>query len=233
MTNLPPFAWTVIELAIAFALGTLIGAERQWRQRSAGLRTTVLVAIGAAAFSDLGLRMEGPDGATRIVAYVVSGIGFLGAGVILKDGTSIRGLNTASTLWCSAAVGAFCGCGFPAEATALTAFILAGNTLLRPLVNYINRRPISEHVTEAQYTVHALCDPEDVADVRDLLFANLEAAHYPIRDIQTLSESDDVVELAAALIPTNATPSELDSVVGKLEKEPVVKSATWTVATTS
>jgi putative Mg2+ transporter-C (MgtC) family protein len=233
MTELPPFGWTVIELSVAFALGTLIGAERQWRQRSAGLRTTVLVAIGAAAFSDLGLRLAGPDGATRIVAYVVSGIGFLGAGVILKDGTSIRGLNTAGTLWCAAAVGAFCGCGFPAEAAALTAFILAGNTLLRPLVNYINRRPIDEHVTEAQYTVHALCDPENVADVRDLLFAGLEAAHYPIRDIQTLSDSEDVVELAAALIPTNAKPSELDAVVARLEKASVIKSATWTVATTA
>ncbi|HQT37858.1 MAG TPA: MgtC/SapB family protein [Acidocella sp.] len=233
MSNLPPFFWTVIELGVAFLLGTLIGAERQWRQRSAGLRTTVLVAIGAAAFSDLGLRLGGADGATRIVAYIVSGIGFLGAGVILKDGANIRGLNTASTLWCSAAVGAFCGCGFPAEAAVLTAFVLAGNTLLRPLVNYINRRPIDQHATEAQYSVHALCDPEDVADVRDLLAAALDDAQYPIRNITTLAEAEDVVELAAALIPTNATPSELDEVVARLEKEAAIKSATWTVAATS
>ena len=82
---------TVLRLAVAFALGTLIGFERQWRQHTAGLRTNVLVAIGAAAFADLGLRLAGTDGATRIIAYMVSGIGFLGAGVILKDGTSIRG----------------------------------------------------------------------------------------------------------------------------------------------
>src|ERR1700722_674252 len=208
--TIAPFFWTVIEFAIAFGLGTLIGAERQFRHRSAGLRTTVLVAIGAAAFSDLGIRLGGTDGATRIVAYVVSGIGFLGAGVILKDGTSIRGLNTAGTLWGSAAVGAFCGCGFPAEATVLTAFILAGNTLLRPLVDYINRRPIDEYVTEAYYTVHALCDPEAVSDVRDLLFAELEGAHYPIRDVETLSENEDVVELAATLIPTSANQSKRD-----------------------
>lgn len=228
-----PFIWTVIEFAIAFALGTLIGAERQFRQRSAGLRTTVLVAVGAAAFSDLGIRLGGADGAARIVAYVVSGIGFLGAGVILKDGMNIRGLNTAGTLWCSAAVGAFCGCGFPAEGTALTAFILAGNTLLRPLVNYINRRPIDEHVTEAQYQVHALCDPEAVADVRDLLFAELEAAHYPIREIETLSESEGLVELAAHLIPNTASPKELDIVVANLERNPIIKDATWTISTTT
>jgi putative Mg2+ transporter-C (MgtC) family protein len=63
--------------------------------------------VGAAAFSDLGLRLAGTEGAVRIIAFVVSGIGFLGAGVILKDGAGIRGLNTAATLWCSAAVGTF------------------------------------------------------------------------------------------------------------------------------
>ena len=225
------FTRTLLALAVAFLLGTLIGAERQWRQRSAGLRTTVLVAVGSAAFADLGVRLAGLADSTRIVAYIVSGIGFLGAGVILKDGTNIRGLNTAGTLWCSAAVGSFCGCGFPAEAAALTGFVLAGNTLLRPLVNYINRRPIDERGTEAQYTVHAVCDQADVSEVRDLLFDVLEAAHYPIRDIETLSETEDQVELAATLVPTTADPHELDAVVATLKRARPVKSATWAVGT--
>ena len=80
-------------------------------------------------------------------------------------------------------MGTFSGCGFLAEATALTGFILAANTLLRLLVNYINRRLIDASATEAQYAIHALCDPANVSDVRDLLFAKLEAAHYPIREI--------------------------------------------------
>ncbi len=171
---------------MAFLLGTLIGLERQWRQRSAGLRTTTLVATGAAAFTDLGLRLRGVEGATQIIAYVVSGIGFLGAGVILKDGTNIRGLNTAATLWCSAAVGAFSGGGLFVEAVALTLFVLAGNTLLRPLVNYINRRPIDEKNSEALYTVHVVTSHENVANARDLLFTQLEAANYPIRETETL-----------------------------------------------
>jgi putative Mg2+ transporter-C (MgtC) family protein len=228
-----PFLTTIGDFAVAFVLGTLIGAERQWRQRSAGLRTTVLVALGAAAFADLGIRLAGPAGSTRVVAYIVSGIGFLGAGVILKDGANIRGINTAGTLWCSAAVGAFSGCGFPAEAAALTGFILAGNTLLRPLVNYINRRPIDARATEAQYAIHAVCDPADVADVRDLLFAELEGAHYPIREIEILSDNDEMVELAANLVPTNAKPEELDAVVTALEKARLIKTATWTVSTTA
>src|ERR1700712_4620892 len=118
------FLDTLVSLAVAFVLGTLIGFERQWRQRNAGLRTNVLVAVGAAAFSDLGMRLLGVEGATRIIAYVVSGIGFLGAGVILKDGANIRGLNTAATLWCSAAVGTFAGSDMPAEAATLAVFVL-------------------------------------------------------------------------------------------------------------
>jgi putative Mg2+ transporter-C (MgtC) family protein len=74
------FLDTLISLFVAFVFGTLIGAERQYRQRTAGLRTNVLVAVGAAAFVDLAERLAGADGAVRVIAYVVSGIGFLGAG---------------------------------------------------------------------------------------------------------------------------------------------------------
>ena len=221
---------TLIALAVAFLLGGLIGLERQYRQRMAGLRTNVLVAVGAAAFAEVGMRLLGPEGATRIIAYVVSGIGFLGAGVIMKEGGAVRGLNTAATLWCSAAVGALAGSALAAEAMLLTAFVLAGNTLLRPIVNSINRKPI-EQATEAEYRVHALCDPEAVADVRDLMAQELERLHYPVSEIETLSETADVVELAAILLPTSADPKELDHVVVALEKHRAVHSATWSVGT--
>jgi putative Mg2+ transporter-C (MgtC) family protein len=224
---------TVLALAVAF---------RAWhpdRVRAAvaatlgGLRTTTLVATGAAAFADMGLRLLEAEGATRVISYIVSGIGFLGAGVILKDGTDIRGLNTAATLWCSAAVGAFAGGGMLPEAVALTAFVLAGNTLLRPLVNYINRCPIDEQTSEALYTIHVVCDHEAVSDARDLLFAKLEGANYPIREIETISEGEDQVELAASLVPTAAEPAELDAVVAALKQTAFIKSATWAVATTA
>ncbi len=219
--------------ATSFVLGTLIGLERQWRQRSAGLRTNVLVAVGAAAFSDLGMRLLGAEGATRIISYVVSGIGFLGAGVILKDGTTIRGLNTAATLWCSAAVGTLAGSGLPAEAATLAGFVLAGNTLLRPLVNWVNRRPINADVTEAKYMVHVVCRPQSVSLVRDLLDVELDRASYPVREVQTLSDNEDQVELAAVLVPTTAKDAELDAVVTALQASRLVLSATWSVETTA
>jgi putative Mg2+ transporter-C (MgtC) family protein len=231
--NPASLADTFVVLAIAFVLGTVIGLERQYRQRTAGLRTNVLVAVGAAAFADIGLHLTGGEGATRIISYTVSGIGFLGAGVIMKEGTQVRGLNTAATLWCSAAVGACSGAGYAAEAILLTGFVLAGNTLLRPLVNYINRQPMDERVTEANYRVHTICDPAFVADARELLFSELELRNYPIREIEVLSDGEDEVELAAVLVPTTAEPAELDAVVTALEHRSGIASAAWTVSTTS
>ncbi|MCX8252705.1 MAG: MgtC/SapB family protein [Beijerinckiaceae bacterium] len=223
------FMHTLAVLSVAFMLGTAIGLERQWRQRTAGLRTNVLVALGAAAFAELGFRLLGAEGATRIISYVVSGIGFLGAGVILKDGTNIRGLNTAATLWCSAAIGAFAGSGLLAEAVSLTVLVLGGNTVLRPIVNWIDRRPIVSNLTEASYRVHALCDPQGVSAVRDLIDAALAEFHYPIREVETVSENEELVGLTATLLPTTADQFLLDQVVSKLETSSLVKSATWTV----
>jgi putative Mg2+ transporter-C (MgtC) family protein len=216
-----------VSILIAFVLATLIGAERQWRQRNAGLRTNVLVAIGAAAFVTLGMRLNGHGGAVQIAAYVVSGIGFLGAGVIMKDGAQISGLNTAATLWCSAAVGALAGIGLAAEATVLTVAVLAGNTLLRPLVNAINRSPIDERTSEAIYEAHVVTGPETVGEVRDLLAEVLEKASYPIRQIEVVERSPGATEIIATLVSTAVDPVELDAVAGQLEQSPLVSFASW------
>ena len=111
--------------------------------------------------------------------------------------------------------------------------MLAGNTLLRPLVDFVNRRPITPGETEALYRVHVVCKPENVPQARDLLFEELESHHYPIREIETLSDTEELVELAAALVPTSADPAELDTVVSHLERSSSVASATWTVSTTN
>ena len=226
-----PFIHTLIALATAFVLGTAIGFERQYRQRNAGLRTNVLVAVGAAAFSDLGLRLLGPDGATRIISYVVSGIGFLGAGVILKDGTNIRGLNTAATLWGSAAVGSCAGADMVAQAAVLTVFVLAGNTLLRPLVNAINRIPLDEQSSEATYQFKLTVTPESLPDMRDRLVDRLEKANYPVADVDVVEHGDDLLEIVATLVSTAVIPKELELVMTDLQRQPGVRHATWEVST--
>src|SRR5579871_3431627 len=137
-TDVGPLALqpTFPRLTLALVLGACIGAERQWRQRAAGLRTNTLVCFGAAAFVDLGLTLS--PGTTQVIAYVVSGVGFLGAGAIMKDGGNIRGLNTAATLWCSAAVGACAGAGEMLDAVFVSMLLIAINSVLRPLSRYID-----------------------------------------------------------------------------------------------
>ncbi|MFD9898476.1 MgtC/SapB family protein [Mesorhizobium sp. UC22_110] len=222
-----PFLDTVVALAAAFVLGTLIGAERQYRQRTAGLRTNVLVAVGAAAFVDLAQRIAGTTEAVRVISYVVSGIGFLGAGVIMKEGMNVRGLNTAATLWCSAAVGACAGTDMIAEAALLTVFVLAGNTLLRPLVNMINRIPIDDRATEATYEVSILSSRDAMPDMRDLLVERLEQANYPVSDVEIVDRGDDTVEIVATLVSTAVNPHEIEEVTSYLAKQAGVSNASW------
>jgi putative Mg2+ transporter-C (MgtC) family protein len=91
------------------------------------------------------------------------GSGFLGAGAIIKEGMNVRGLNTAATLWASAAVGACAGADMVAHSAAVTVFVLAGNTLLPPLVNAIDRIPLNEEASEASYHVIVTSNAERAA----------------------------------------------------------------------
>jgi putative Mg2+ transporter-C (MgtC) family protein len=220
------FADTVVSLGAAFALGTLIGAERQYRQRTAGLRTNVLVAVGAAAFTDLAARIGTTTDVLRVVANVITGVGFLGAGVIMKEGLNIRGLNTAATLWCSAAVGACTGSDMLAEALLITFIIIAGNTLLRPLAGAIDRVPLNARSSELSYEVHLTADAHAVAEVREALIKALQAASYPVGDV-TSSVQGDAVELVARLVSTSVDPDELDQVVAGLARTRGVTHANW------
>jgi putative Mg2+ transporter-C (MgtC) family protein len=172
--NLTSLLDTLVSLSAAFILGGLIGFERQYRQRTAGLRTNVLVAVGAAIFVDMANRLGGAEGAVRVVAYVVSGIGFLGAGVIMREEGNVRGLNTAATLWTSAAVGACAGADLLAEAVLGTLFILAANTLLRPIVNNINRQPLDVVSAEVTNIVYVIARRSQQKAVFALLEAELE-----------------------------------------------------------
>src|ERR1700742_3737765 len=121
-----------LRLAVGVGCGALIGIERQWRARMAGRRTNALVAAGATLFVLYAIAT--PDSSpTRVASYVVSGIGFLGGGVILREGVNVRGLNTAATLWCSAAVGVLAASGHLAFTLVGTVAVLLVHVVGRPL----------------------------------------------------------------------------------------------------
>src|SRR5579862_8187285 len=146
-----------IRLLSALLFGATIGLERQWRQRMTGLRTNGLVAVGSAMFIMMGGLIAGDGSQGRVAAYVVSGIGFLGGGVILKDGFNIRGMNTAATLWCTAAVGTLAGLGLFEFAAIGTLGVLCANLILRPLAHLVNRTPIQNEEHEILYRLRCTC----------------------------------------------------------------------------
>ena len=142
MTMNQPGLELLVRVGLATLLGVLIGLERQWRSRMAGLQTMALVSMGSALFTIMGAYAFPDQGdRNRVAAQIVTGIGFLGAGVIIKAGMTVFGLNTAATLWATAAVGALCGVWMWREAIVGAVLVLITNGLLYPLAKWIDQRP--------------------------------------------------------------------------------------------
>ena len=217
---------SLVSLLTAFTLGGLIGLERQYRQRTAGLRTNVLVSVGAAIFVDLGERLQGQEGAIHVVAYVVSGIGFLGAGVIMREGGSVRGINTAATLWGSAAVGASAGADLILEAVSGTVFVLAANTLLRPIVNMINREPLDVASVEVTNTVYIIALRDNQKEALRLLRDELRRGNQA-HDLTIHAFGEREVEIEATLASTSVDRDELDAIVKRLAGNSAISQAFW------
>ena len=214
---------TFIRLFFALVLGALIGAERQWRQRAAGLRTNTLVCLGAAAFVDLGATLAGP-GTTGVIAYVISGVGFLGAGAIIKDGASIRGLNTAATLWCSAAVGACAGSGELLDAVFVTVLLVGINLVLRPISRFIDRRSAS-HDINVIYTLRVVCPAESEVQVRALLLRAIAERRLVLRQLRTadIGEGEEV-SISAEVEAERRNDSLIDGVADALRGNETVRA---------
>lgn len=225
--NLDSLLDSAISLVSAFIFGALIGFERQFRQRTAGLRTNVLVAVGAAIFVDMGNRLSGSEGAVHIVAYVVSGIGFLGAGVIMREAGNVRGLNTAATLWGSAAVGACAGADLLLEAILGTLFVLLANTALRPLASQINSRPLDTRQLESTNTIYVIASKSAQKEVWALLEAHLTEADLNLHSMRVHPFGSDSVEIEAVLA-IGAVPSGLlDQLVSRLSDHSAVAQVFW------
>jgi putative Mg2+ transporter-C (MgtC) family protein len=136
--HIPPDAF--LRVLVAAALSAVLGVEREYHQKPAGLRTNMLIGIGSALFMMLSLGFAGPSGSTdRVAAQIVTGIGFLGAGAILRGDHSVHGLTTAATVWVNAAIGMAAGAGAfttAAGTTGLTLFVLIA---LPPIEGFFER----------------------------------------------------------------------------------------------
>ncbi|UPZ14420.1 MgtC/SapB family protein [Flavobacterium humidisoli] len=133
----------LFRLIAALIAGLIIGFERQWHHKETGLTTNMLVATGAAAFVLLSIKVSAVNSnidVTRITAQIVMGVGFLGAGVIFREGPNVHGLNSAATLWCSAAIGCIAASGYFIEALVCTLLVAIVNTVLEPVDQWLRNR---------------------------------------------------------------------------------------------
>jgi putative Mg2+ transporter-C (MgtC) family protein len=159
---------------------------------------------------------------------VVSGIGFLGAGLIFREGLSVRGLNTAATLWCSAAIGVIAGAGYPLYAAVATGFVVFVNLLLRPIVSFINRQALTSTEIETGYVMSVTCRNPDEAHVRALLLQGLAGCGLALRrlDSNDLEGSGRVI-VTAYTTASHRVDAEVERIVGRLSLEPTVSAARW------
>jgi putative Mg2+ transporter-C (MgtC) family protein len=220
----------LLRLGAGIGLGTVIGLERQYRARMAGLRTNALVAVGATLF--VLLSANGFSGATadptRVAAQIVSGIGFLGAGVILRDGLNLRGLNTAATLWCSAAVGALAGAGMFTVALAGSVLVVVVNVALRAVGRVMDRLPDTGDEHPTTYTFLAVTRDDQEAHVRALLVQALTRTEFRLQSIaSTNTDTNGHVEVRAELVGDQRDDRQMESAVSRLSLEPSVTSIRW------
>ncbi|KIN66503.1 MgtC/SapB transporter [Sulfitobacter donghicola DSW-25 = KCTC 12864 = JCM 14565] len=218
--------FATINMATALMLGAIIGSERQFRGRMAGLRTNALVSLGAAGFVVFAALFPTDINPTRVAAQVVSGIGFLGAGIIFRDGLTIQGLNTAATLWCSAAVGLISGTGHLMYAIALTGLIVFSNLGLRPLVRRLKAASAKAGASEEFFCLTFECSHEVEKDIRAALVACLEKEPLQINRISSRS-SKNAVEISAQLKGPRDATSNVEKIISKMSLNAGLLRAQW------
>lgn len=224
-----------VRLVSALLLGGMVGLERQWRQRMAGTRTNALVAAGAAAFVMAGsLVVNDPAGQSRMASYVVSGVGFLGAGVIFKDGSNVRGLNTAATIWCSAAIGVLAGLGYLSFSLLLAIAVLLANMGLRPLAYKLHPMLPEAAPAETSYQLTLTCRAADEAHLRTLLLTTITQAALGLHTIHSEDiEGSDRNRIRAEVITMGRKNEIVEQIVTRLSFESGVAAVSWSIVPTS
>ena len=204
----------MMRILLAVLLGFLIGLERQITGHTAGIRINVLISMGSCLFLMFPI-ITGSDEVYRIASYIVSGVGFLCSGVIFKDGGTVRGLNTAATLWCTAAIGVLASSGYFLLASAATGTLILSNLLFRPLSMKV--RPVTGW--EAKET-----------DIRALLINGNTSRTLYLNHLDSGDVVGDKVEVIAKYCSVgNAQNQVLEGIVRQALKLPEVVSAGWEV----
>ena len=215
----------LIRTVICFSLSLIVGLERQWRRRAIGLRTNVLVSLGSFLFVSFSIQTGSLD-ISRIASQVVSGIGFLGAGVILKDGTNIKGLNTAATLWCNAAIGVLCAGGLLVEAGIGTAMILIANIILRAVTHKLKIIETSKPKYE-NYQLKITCEEEKEIIVRTFISQSVHEEDMILEHLESKSFEVGKTKIYAEFKVSKHQTSQIETLMNRVTMEPGIISTGW------
>ncbi len=221
-----------LRVLVALLLGAMIGAERQLRQRLSSLRTNTLVSTGACLFVLMTQSIPGMEiNASRVAAAVISGIGFLGGGVIMRDGINVRGLNTAATLWCTAAIGVLCSMGLLLEATIGSLIILCANIVLRELTLLMNDRQSQEgpiNDTAQLYHLILTCLAEEEEKTRKLILRGLKTSRLRLQGLEseTLSQPGRM-RMQADILGLPGATTHVEKLVSRLCQQRGISALRW------
>jgi putative Mg2+ transporter-C (MgtC) family protein len=223
----------LVRVGLAVLLGVAIGIERQWRSRLTGLQTMALVSMGAALFVVLGAYSFHPNSnPAQVAGSIATGIGFLGGGVIVKQGMSVTGLNTAATLWATGAIGALAGAWMWREAVTGACIVIVVNGFLHPLGKRMDRvrfEPLREE-QPADHRIEVVCRTEAVDRVRARVIDVLGETGLQLRSIGAVPTSaPEQTGVQAELGTDQRDDSQLENAVRILGGEPGVRSAAWSL----
>ncbi len=216
----------VIRILASLAMGLAIGIERQLGQHPAGVRTNSLVCLGSALFVTLS-SIDKSD-TTRIAGQVVTGIGFLGGGVILREGINVRGMNTAATLWCSAAIGTMVGLGHVFFALLGTLAVLGSHFLFRPVAHAIDNYTQGKGEMELLYEVKISCKCLKEESVRSVLIEQIKVAKLRLQGL-SMGETPvpDLVEIKVRLYALQHNEQAMHDLMSRLASLPEVSRVSW------
>ena len=223
---MPSHLEIAVRLGAAILAGALIGLERQWSKHTAGVRTHSLVALGAALFVLLARLAGTPQEAARMAAQVVTGIGFLGAGVLMRTGLTVHGLNTAATFWCTAALGVLCAAADYWSVLLGTGAVLLVNLAFRPVSRMLTKFSTRQPPQAFHYSIRVTCDPGRGAAICSLLTQLVNAGPFVIQSL----EQDPGTEASSILLTLSAVEYQsvqLERITTRINLEPGVKSVSW------
>lgn len=208
-----------LRLSCAIFCGFLIGFERQWINRVAGIQTNVLVCTGASVFV-LGSYFVSYEGqaASRIAAQIVSGIGFLGAGMIFRDGVNTHGINTAATMWCAAAVGVLCAMGLIPHAFVVVTFLITANLIFRRIDNSVmNSRKWSNTRVYNAYEFQVLTPNENLKELKRKMLAIFNVDDCHVYSVKTTPMKQNLVKISACIKTKSMNYQDIHNMSEKLD----------------